>query len=514
MHNNLNTFCFRRQFFIFKCFIINMEVNFLTFKPQTSLKKSCMQNPIRFKGNLEADTFEKSEKQPVKRTRSQILADKHAREVAFYNEKLELNPRTAFLYNPDLSPEEKDKLLAESEGIYTFRELADELGINYKVINAWTSNGLLQSDETEKYSFIDAKFPKNEEFINGVKQKFQNTASASKLVSEFSISSDAMKKHIKAGTIKPVGYSEPPKSISYSHDFLIDLNDETNIETLKNYYRRPKPSKKYLKSDEKQIMVPVHYLQKLGYGDARSLARMVQSGSLEGKIEKVEAKPGEKPKLRVFVDISKNVRGEELLRDLRKLNSKTVSPSDFAKDMGMLVRDIKEAIVSGEIEIVDEYIFSEDKNEILIDKTNPKNIAFMDKKFFEEELIRQQRAEKRKERLHNVVNPMNSLRMRLIWSMCPSTSEIASVVARGDAMASKVIAKKSNGQELSDIEDRKYRAYCKEFWNRAGSVEFDAARAKAREIMEQYKALGIDGVEDENARKVIEEFLKETKGLS
>ena len=108
-----------------------------------------MQNPIRFKGNLEADTFEKSEKQPVKRTRSQILADKHAREVAFYNEKLELNPRTAFLYNPDLSPEEKDKLLAESEGIYTFRELADELGINYKVINAWTSNGLLQSDETE-----------------------------------------------------------------------------------------------------------------------------------------------------------------------------------------------------------------------------------------------------------------------------------------------------------------------------------------------------------------------------
>ena len=81
-------------------------------------------------------------------------------------------------------------------------------------------------------------------------------------------------------------------------------------------------------------------------------------------------------------------------------------------------------------------------------------------------------------------------------------------------MASKVIAKKSNGQELSDIEDRKYRAYCKEFWNRAGSVEFDAARAKAREIMEQYKALGIDGVEDENARKVIEEFLKETKGLS
>ena len=241
---------------------------------------------------------------------------------------------------------------------------------------------------------------------------------------------------------------------------------------------------------------------------------MVQSGSLEGKIEKVEAKPGEKPKLRVFVDISKNVRGEELLRDLRKLNSKTVSPSDFAKDMGMIVRDIKEAIVSGEIEIVDEYIFSEDKNEILIDKTNPKNIAFMDKKFFEEELIRQQRAEKRKERLHNVVNPMNSLRMRLIWSMCPNTSEIASVVARGDAMASKVIAKKSNGQELSDIEDRKYRAYCKEFWNRAGSVEFDAARAKAREIMEQYKALGIDGVEDENARKVIEEFLKETKGLS
>lgn len=490
-----------------------MEVNFLTFKPQTDLKKCYTQNPIRFRGNLKADTFEKTEKPPVKRTRAQMLADKHAKKVAFYNEKYELNPRTAFLYNPDLSREEKDKLLEESDGIYTVGSYANKFGMNYGVISAWASNGLLQIDETDKCNFIDAKFPKNEEFINDVVQNHRNVKTVSQLTSEFNISEFTINKHIKAGTIKPVGYSEPPKTISKYHDFLIDLDDETNIETLENYYKLPKPSKKYFKNGG-QTMVPVQYLQKLGYSDARSLARMVQKGSLAGKIEKVEAKPGEKPKLRVFVDISQQVKGEELLRDLRKLNSKTVSPGDFAKDLKIPLRDVKQAIVSGEVETIDEYIFSEDRNEVLIDKTNPKNVAFMDKKFFEEELIRQQRAEQRKMRLHNVTNPMNSLRLSLIWSMCPNTKEIASFVAKGDGLASKVIAKKNSGQELSDVEDKKYKAYCKEFWNRAGSVEFNEARAKAREIIEQYKAFGLDGVEDENARKIIEEFLKNTKGLS
>ncbi len=488
-----------------------MEINFLTSKPQTGLKKTYAQNHVRFRGNINNDTFEKSEEKPVKKTRAQMLAERHAKKVALYNEKLELNPRTAFLYNPDLSEEEKDKLLAQNDEIYTVRDYAGKLGINSEIINTWGSNGILQLDETEKCIFIDSKFPKNEELINDVVQNHQNVKTASQILSEFSIPDTSMKTHIKAGTIKPVGFGEPPKIIGRWDDFLIDMDDETNIETLSKYYKLPKPSKKYFKPDG-QTMVPVQYLQKLGYSDAMTLARMVRQGSLNGKIEKVETKPGEKPKIRVLVDTSHQVKGEELLRDLRKLNSNTVSPSDFAKDLKIPLKDVRQAIVSGEVETIDEYIFSGDSNEILINKTNPKNAAFIDKKFFEEELIRQQRTEQRKQRLRNTVDPMNSLRMRLIWSMCPDTKEIASNVAKSDGLTSNIIAKKDNGEELSDIEDKKYKAYCKEFWNLAGTTEFNEARAEAKKIMEQYKAFGLDGVENENARITIENFLKERSG--
>jgi len=497
-----------------------MEVNFLTFKSQFGLQKSYVQNPVQFRGNLAADTFESSCAQNKPRpARKEVLAGKYERDAAKYNEQLEHNPGSAFLYNPDIKVSDRYNMALESETVRTVGDTAQMLGVSSAALRTWAAAGCIEIDDMGAVftfgsmphtAFIDTEFPKNKEFFNSIRPALETSVSGAQLVNLDRISPSTLQTHLKNGELKPLGFDEKPYRASIESVYF-DLNDETNAKTITALRRiTPHASKKYFKAGG-HTMVPVKYLEKLGYGDAKSLAKLVQKGKLPGTIEAVDVN-GTK-KYRVYVDIEPYVASEEKLIDLRKANPNVANIQELARELGMTRTEIRNAIMEGRLDIIDEYIFSDDSG-ILINKATSKNAEFIDKALFEkqaaEELLQEKRAEQKRQRLKRLHDPLASLRMKLVWSMCPNTKAIASDTAKHDGLASAVIAKRAREEELTDKEDKKYRSYCESFWAKAGAEEFTIARAKADAIIEQYKKAGVEGVQDPEAKKIIEEFLKDS----
>lgn len=432
-----------------------------------------------------------------------------------YEEKLQNHPSVAFLYNPDLSAKEKLQILDESESVFSRAGLAKKMGLHPEKIFAWIENG---NFDTEKISYlifgtadsyyIDTELPKNKAFIEYVESTLPHAIPGEDLLMKYNFSQDEIKSLVKSGKLKPVGFDNIPEKNCGPYNLLFDAEDEINRLTIQRHLRiTPLMSSKY--GEGKRRFVPVNYLQKLGYGSAQSLYKLVQSGKLPGKIM-----PADEGKLRVSVDIGAKNAQLNLSR-LRGLNPDIISAEEFRKECGLTKSAFKEAVLDGEIEIIREYIFKDDSQERLVNRKNPKNQGFLDKILFEQQLIEERKAEKRaktrQERIARIQNPIESLRRTLVWSMCPYTKMVAGEIAKKDGHASKILGKISEeGREkLNREEEIKYKSYCKSFWAMAGGEEYGKAHARAKEIIADFKAGGIEAVKDPEARKVIADFIKE-----
>lgn len=512
--------------------IINLLQNqntFLNAKKAQNIQKFAS-NSITFKGD-DKDTFETSKKssgltdeqierqkqiEELQRKKREAAKAKRQEKLNLYHKKLEEHPSIAFLYNPDIPISERQKMAKESDTIFGFMDLAKYTGTNIGLISSWAKDDLIdfeQIGQVNDTKFVDIETEKNKKFIEKIKDRAPHTLSGEDLQLKYNFSEGALKANIKSGKMNVLGFDGIPSNIGPLYA-LFDMEDETNKRVVEEYVKlTPQPSKKYFRScsNEKQ-MVPVQYLQKLGYGKATALAAFIKRGELAGEIIQLPAKEGERPKIRALVDISKYIKGEETLKELRDLNPDADTISNLAKDLGIRVCDVKDAIINDELEIINEYIFAGDRSNVYIDKTNPKNAEFIDRTLFEKEILKEQKAQHRaelKQQRSKEKDPLRSLRAKLVWSMCPQTRGAASYEAKIDGYAASLLAKEAEGEELSEKENIKLKSYKKKFWDRAGSVEYSKAHAKATEILSALKEFGLDGVEDEDARALIEKFLEE-----
>ena len=101
---------------------------------------------------------------------------------------------------------------------------------------------------------------------------------------------------------------------------------------------------------------------------------------------------------------------------------------------------------------------------------------------------------------------MNSLRMEIVWDLCPKTTTIASDIAKKDGYVSSIIAKNVPDEELPPKEQVVLAKYRKRFWDAAGIEEFKAAQKMASKYMKIYKTQGIDAVDNPIIREIFEEF--------
>ena len=85
-----------------------------------------------------------------------------------YYEHLEQNPNTAFLYDPNITSDEKREKLAESTVIRSTEVLAAELGLTREVVDTLQRYGFLDADKFEARYYFDTTLPKNEELLKEI----------------------------------------------------------------------------------------------------------------------------------------------------------------------------------------------------------------------------------------------------------------------------------------------------------------------------------------------------------
>ncbi len=436
-----------------------------------------------------------------------------------YESRLKENPRTAFLYSPDITQKRRMQLADENPNIYNIRQIAKLLGLkSQNQVLKWIKEGKFDYDLIPRSllstAYIDMKTPQNSDFISAIESMLPNCRNFEELLFEYNITKGRLESLIREGQLIPL---ESTYQDGDSFDsFIFDTTNENNNKILTEHTKlHPVPSKKYYKEystdgNIKPIMVPVTYLSKLGYSSAKQLANLLKSGKLPGICEKVETPNG--PKIRALVNIGPYFESEVKLNELRQQNKNIISSTELAKNLRIRKSDIDEALLNGELEIIKEYIFPNDSKKDLIDLSNPLNKDFVDRKTFENQLLEeikaQRLAELKKQNIQRLrANSLtNSLRMRIVWELCPMTRLIASSEAQKDGYVCSLIAKETEDEELNEKEQIVLNSFRKKVWTKSGIEEFKQAQAKANEYLKTYKEQGIDAIDDKNIRRIISEF--------
>ena len=400
--------------------------------------------------------------------------------------------------------------------LYRQAQLAKELGFSDETpVNLWVKKRKLIGENVQGHlgaqKIINTARKENAEFLNELKEKLPDIYQIDSFSQKFNLPKSTIKALTQKGELRPFGVDDYQNS--FSAGYVFDAKDELNKMTLEKHKKlHPMPSEKYFKYDYTKIdklFVPVKYLSELGFGEAKQMIDMIRNGKLKGVCITKDTPQGRK--LFAVVDVAHYFGAEEKLKAMRQKNESLTNVSSLAKELGIRKKDVEEAILNDEVEIVKEFIFPEDAQVSYINLKNPKNQAFVDKVMFEKEVLNSIKAEntlKQREKFSQQVKafgPEQSVKMQIVWKLCPATKLIASERAKGDGYLGNIFAKLDNGEELTQGEEAKLASYRKGFWNAAGTKEFIQAGKIAKEYIETYKTLGLEAIDDPEIRKVFEE---------
>lgn len=462
-----------------------MKINLLSFTNYSQNKIS---------QNTKANTFSN----PYKLCRDEVCFSGKRDEIRANNASNETTPLT--------SP----------ESVLSSVKLAKMLGFSDEnPVNLWIKNGKLICEHNQSPAstakIINTARKENAEFLNELKEKLPNIYRIDDFSEKFNLPKNAIKTLTQKGELRPFGVEDCKDSFSVG--YVYDSEDELNKMTLERHKKlHPMPSEKYFKYDYTKIdklLVPVKYLSELGFGEPKQMIDMIRNGKLKGACITKDTPQGRK--LFAVVDVAQYFGAEEKLKAMREDNEALTDVPSLAKELGIRKKDVEEAILNDELEIVKEFIFPEDAQVSYINLKNPKNQAFVDKVMFEREILNNIKTEntlKQREKFAQWVRafgPEQSVKMQIVWKLCPSTKLIASERAKGDGYLSNIFTKLDNEEELMPNEEAKLASYRKGFWNAAGTKEYTQAGKIAKEYIEAYKAQGLEAIDDPEIRKIFEE---------
>ncbi len=486
-----------------------MKINLILQNPTVKKNAPKAFNQFVSLPNLKSDSF-------IFTGNAETKARNREEDLEMYKKRSQTNPKMAFLYNPDIPKKTREQQAKDDPTIKDVSGLAKTMGLeSYLPVVKWLRGEKFDFDLIPRTllssAFIDTQSPQNANFLSFVQEKMPNCRNYKQLEFEYNISRGTLIQFLKDNSLRPLEaeYKEGESLDSY----VFDLTDEINKSTLVQHARlNPVPSKKYYKNESvngnmEPIYVPVTYLSKLGYSSANHLAELLRTKQLPGIYERVQTPQGDK--IRALVDIMPYSNSEYVLSILRGSNPNIVSTSKLAKNLNIRKTDLDEAILNGELDIIPEYIFKDDSKCVFINLRDEKTKAFVDKKQFENSLLQAQRKEAAKaDRLvrDELNSPIQRLRMKIIWSLCPMTRFVASDLAKQDGYVSSIIAKNLPDEELPPKEQVILAKYRKSYWSEAGTEEFSLAHKKASEYIELYKTKGIDAIDDPIIRNLFLDF--------
>lgn len=434
-----------------------------------------------------------------------------------YLKQFETEPVSACYYDPYMSLQKKAKRL-EATGLY---KKIDSCDFSDGIIEALCKGGIINpsfvkvdSRKLDGILLFDLRDEKNKKSIDYI----SNNADGLRTFTE-----------LRCGIPFSVFQNLPIKKLCFEYSkghtnkqcIIVNINDEQTVKCIEaesEKWKRTKPvrSKYYFQSDkpcsEKEI--PAAYLASLGFGNVTVLRKLVSSGMLKGRIELVETKDGTKYK--TMID-SSDIRLCNVLRTLKSKNNTVISYKELAKELGITQKRLLTDIAEGKIDIIPEYMLAFDDEYKYIDKKLEKNKEYIETTLFEQEITKklkqeqreQHREEVRQRKIQNkdALSKFNSLRMSLVWHFCPNTRSIGSQLAENDGYLCSLLAKEAEDEEsLSRNEQIKVDSYRKEMWLRAGTDELKEGFIQASNVLKQVKENGLDSIEDEEVRKIFQEY--------
>jgi len=434
-----------------------------------------------------------------------------------YCAQLELNPRTSFLYDPSVSMKNKT-LLAKQKGILVPEEFAAQTGISENVLNVFLQNNKLDFEEvgSSKIRFIDSKADKNQAFVASIEPFLDRALTPFALGCKYGLQESIIAEMFRENELKIIGFDGTETKPGGILTCLIDPLDEDNIRAFEqcaklNYHQ----SKYYDMVGQKGSYLSANYLSGLGFGTVKDIREAIQKGLIEGKIEKVETPKGAATK--TMVDVSDRTKLRALFQDAQK-SGVTQTLAELSKKTGLSQVEIRRAVEEGRLEIISEYLLfplEGEKSTKYFDMRNPKNQAFLEIREKELARIEEQNAKRREEnkilraQKMKAAGELNSLRMSVVWVLCPKTKQTGSRLAKPDGYLCSLLKKEDEGKKLSQKEQIIVNTYRKEMWLTQGTDEYKAAHEKANEYLKLYAQGGLEAIDNEDVKQVFRLYFDE-----
>ncbi len=277
--------------------------------------------------------------------------EKYCDKLNIYIEHLKTHFKTAFLYNPDISCQDKFSKASELENaeMCSLNALSQKLGISRSMLKSYVHFDFLPVDTVvnNHYSslyLIDYDYEPVKKFISRIEENKDNIITSDELLTEYNFSEAQASKLIREGKLVTL-FGEG----SNSKSFLINPNEETNVKTIQEHLKiYPLRSEKYFRSwgyEYDKFLVPAPYLSKLGFGTVKELHEAIKKGVLKGKIEKTD-----EGKIRVYVDLAPK-EAEYELQLMRKQNKNIKTVKELAKMLNLKTEDIEQALIIDKLSI-------------------------------------------------------------------------------------------------------------------------------------------------------------------
>lgn len=445
-----------------------------------------------------------------------------------YEEQQRINPNTAFIYNPNLTPEQKQKMIDESPILTQGHPFSEKT--NLKTPD-WYNRECFVFDsffyERPKKSpqlinVYDLTIPINKKNFDKLEQNAPNLLSFDDICAENNIWNDYLRSYINRGHLRPFTLTD--KNGQKERNIrLVDVTDPINIEglerlkklapiTVERKGQSPYPTSKI------SCWISIPELSRLGFGEQKELLEHLKAGRLKGKLEVVEKEDGTK-KLRAAVDINR-LENQDLLEDVRTFRCEFIS--DLAQKTGINIETIENEILNGNFVTIKDLLSIGRKKEPLINIEEEQNAQTLEKLLFEknvaDSILQAEKDEKEQLRKDKM-----SVRMRLTWHLCPQTKSVVNAIFSQDKTIAALsdrkkelenyIAQREDGEDNSDllqsiqsiekeIEVEMKKLY-KTMWNICGTEEYKNALAKSKEFIEIYEKKGLSEIEDKEIRNIL-----------
>ena len=427
------------------------------------------------------------------------------------------------LHDKSISPQERVEAAKNTQGVLEFSDLAQELGISPSSLYNWESAGVLLSDtvtiDRTNRTFVDTNEPKNKEFLDGVKEKLDGAVYLGPIMKKYNLNETEVKaKYLEM--LPQIGGTKFKKGNNPANllKVLIDLKDERYQQFIEKLSRtRAFPHKQMqinVKSGKTVAnLVSVKELERLGFGDVKTLVQMLAKKELPGEYEtKIRETDGKKVATKAKVDISQ-YSTEKALTNLRAQNENVVTLKDFTQRFELKQAEAMRHLEDGKLKIIPEFLFEDDAKTVFIDLESNKD--FIEELKLEAEIQKQLaeelRAQRAAERSAGTFFPEQSLKMKIAWALMPNVREVMSNKASRDGFVGAILQKQDEEKELTTPEKIHLGQYRQKVWATPGAkAQMSSAVNMAGKIIKQMHAQGVGSIDDAEIAGIIKAHYDES----